>query len=106
MGAVRLINSSQEINEAYSAELGIQHSDFPQSHCERIVRGVKYAVLDDVCTDVRSLIENINPLYSDGFPHKDGYHKGGIVHYIFKGVTGRNFQIIIYSSPEDCIYLS
>ena len=45
MGAVRLINSSQEINETYSAELGIQHSDFRQSDCGRIgiVRGMKHA---------------------------------------------------------------
>ena len=49
----------------------------------KIVRGMKHAVLDHVCTDVRSLIENINPVYLDGFSHKDEYHKDGIVHYIF-----------------------
>ena len=36
MGAVRLINSSQEITETYSAELCIQHSDFRQLDCGRI----------------------------------------------------------------------
>ena len=43
-----------------------------------------------------SLVELLhNSLYSDGFSHKDKYNKDGIVHYVFKGVTGRNFQIIM-----------
>ena len=32
------------------------------------------------------------------FPIKDG-----IVDYIFQGVTGRNFQTLCTSVPEDCI---
>ena len=39
----------------------------------------------------------LNPLYSGGFPHTDKYNKDGIVHYIFRGVTGtcKNVQIIL-----------
>ena len=41
-----------------------------------------------------------NLLYSDGFSHTDSNNKDGIAHYIFKGVTGRHFQLV----SEYCIY--
>ena len=43
----------------------------------------------------------INPLYSDGFTHTDKCNKVGIVHYIYPGVTGRNFQKnVVLQSPR------
>ena len=40
-----------------------------------------------------------NPLYSDRFSNTDKSNKDGIVHYIFEGVTGCLFPIMIYFCP-------
>ena len=46
-----------------------------------------------------------SPLYSNGFSHTDRYNKAGIVHYISKGVTDRNFQIIFYFQSLRIVFI-
>ena len=46
-----------------------------------------------------------NPMYSGGFSNRYCYNNYGIVHFVFKGVAGRIFSIIMHkcsSVPEDC----
>ena len=41
------------------------------------------------------ILNRVNPFrYSDGLSHTHRCSKSGIVHYIFQGVTGRNFLIM------------
>ena len=56
---------------------------------------VPFSDSDNVMHVWPCLWPGVNPLYFDRFSHTDTYIKDEIGHYIFEGVTGRNFQTII-----------
>ena len=51
------------------------------------------------CASGRSIFMLLTLCILVDFLNTDKYNKDGIVHYIFKGSSGRNFQIIMNFSP-------
>ena len=63
-----------------------------------------------VCIHTRVILPQLsqfcNPLYTNGLCCLVGYSKLGIVHYTYLGVSGYNFQKILYFLSEDLFYLN
>ena len=64
--------------------------------CEMVIIAKEHLI----CMQVKLIDVRLpKPLYLDGFSLTVRYNKDWLVQFMFQGVTGRNFQIIMYYSP-------